>query len=485
MYTPTARERATKDTLSSRQRSNELPSDTIAAVATAIGQSGIGIIRISGPQALEVAYGVFRSPSGRTPQDFLSHTVHYGTLVERQHGDRIDEVLLTVFRAPRSYTGEDVIEVSCHGGSATVRRALQAILAAGARPADPGEFTKRAFLNGRLDLAQAEAVNDLIRAQTEQSQRLALRQLGGAVSREVSHLTDAILSILSRIEASVDFPDDVEEPDRSILAREMEQISCDLDRLIATSDRGRIYREGITLAIVGRPNVGKSSLLNALLRQARAIVTPVPGTTRDVIEETINIRGIPVVAADTAGVRDSADEVERIGVEMTERAMAAAGIVLIIVDASTGITEEDKSIIRRAGPSALVAINKADLVSDQVAGETRDKLRKEFPSLNAIAISAVTGLGIEQLEDSIAEAALGGKVDSVEAVIVTNLRHKQALTAAKESINNALDTIRRGMEIDLTSVDLVAARLSLGEITGDTASEDLIDRIFEEFCIGK
>lgn len=449
--------------------------DTIAAVATAPGPCGIGIIRISGADAFTVAGRVFRHRSNLTPSDFLSHTVHYGKLVHPESFEPIDDVLLTVFREPASYTGENTVEISCHGGAVTLRRALDTVFLAGARTAAPGEFTKRAFLNGRLDLAQAEAVNDLIRARTDDAQRIALRQLGGTLSSEVRGAMDGIMSMLARIEAAVDFPEDVEEPDYKALATEIEEEVFILDKLISMSNRGRIYREGITLAIVGRPNVGKSSLLNALLRQSRAIVTPIPGTTRDVIEETIDIKGIPVVAADTAGLRDATDEVEQIGIDLAERTMAAANIVIVVLDASEGVTEEDKAIIHRAGSDALIILNKIDKVSSQNLSMHVD----------AIPISAVTGEGIEALEDKIAAAVLHGDVDAGEALFVTNLRHKQALMDAGESLMRALDTIKEGLPVDFLSVDLIAARMSLGEITGDTASVDLIDRIFADFCIGK
>jgi len=464
--------------------SSDYDISTIAAIATAVGSCGIGVIRISGPEAFAIADKVFKSASV-VPSQKPSHTVHYGTLVDTKSGEPVDKVLLTIFRAPSSYTGEDVVEISCHGGIVTLRKALQAVFAAGAKPAEPGEFTKRAFLNGRLDLAQAEAVNDLIKAQTDDAQRLALRQLGGSLSTEVSKLTDVLLSILSRIEAAVDFPEDVEEPDYHELADEISNIAGVIDRLISTSDRGRIYREGISLAIVGRPNVGKSSLLNALLRQTRAIVTAVPGTTRDVIEETINIRGIPVVAADTAGLREASDEVERIGVELTERTMAAAGMVLVVLDASTGITDDDRDILHRIGTTSIIVLNKVDVVSEGNLQEILSDIRTEATGRIVVPVSAATGEGIEDLEDQIADMVLGGHAGVPEGVFVTNLRHKQALIDARESLSRALETIEQEMPVDFLSVDLIAARMSLGEITGETATEDLIDHIFSDFCIGK
>ncbi|MEN6521214.1 MAG: tRNA uridine-5-carboxymethylaminomethyl(34) synthesis GTPase MnmE [Armatimonadota bacterium] len=458
--------------------------DTIAAIATAIGSCGIGVIRISGPDAFSIGDRLFVGNSG-TPSTFKSHTVHYGSLVHPANRELIDKILLTVFKAPASYTGDDTIEISCHGGIVTLGKALEAAYDAGALPAGPGEFTKRAFLNGRLDLAQAEAVNDIIRARTDYAQRQALRQLGSALSSEVSKITDAILSILARIEAAIDFPEDVEEPNCHILSTEIKTLAQNIDYLISTSDRGRIYREGISLAIIGRPNVGKSSLLNALLGQDRAIVTHIPGTTRDVIEESINIRGIPVIAADTAGLRTAADEVEKIGVELTERTMAAAGLILFVIDASTGFTDEDRKILSGIQTPVLIVLNKIDLLNDQDKPDALKQLHREFPNIVAIPISATTGLGIEELEDKIAETVMSGKAGSGEGSLVTNLRHKQALIAAKECLEKALITIEHGLPIDFLSVDLIAARMSLGDITGDTASADLIDRIFEDFCIGK
>jgi tRNA modification GTPase len=305
------------------------------------------------------------------------------------------------------------------------------------------------------------------------------------LSAEVSKITDGILSILARIEAAVDFPEDVDEPDYESLAAEIGALAQKIEHLIATSDRGRIYREGISLAIVGRPNVGKSSLLNALLRQARAIVTPIPGTTRDVIEESICIKGIPIVAADTAGLRATADEVEKIGVELTERTMAAAGLILLVLDASIGLTDEDRDILRDLHTPTLIVINKTDIVSDEKLSSVEQQITHGFPNIATVPVSASTGIGIEELEDKIAEAVVGGNIGQDEGVLVTNMRHKYALSDAKESLMKAIDTINQSMPIDFLTVDLIAARMSLGDITGDTASEDLIDRIFSDFCIGK
>ncbi len=460
---------------------NEPYSDTIAAIATAIGACGIGVIRISGPQSLQIASAVFKGRPGAPVTDYPSHTVHYGTLIDPTTSDAIDQILLTVFRSPASYTGEDTVELSCHGGSVNLQRALQAVLGAGARPAEPGEFTKRAFLNGRLDLAQAEAVNDIIRARTDDAQRLALRQLRGSLSREVSDVTSGILSILARIEAAIDFPDDVDEPDYTSIAAEIETLAGRVRDLLKTSDRGIVYREGINLAIVGKPNVGKSSLLNALLRESRAIVTSIPGTTRDVIEETVNIRGIPVVIADTAGIRQAMDEVEAIGVELTEQAMARANVALVVMDTTEGVNEEDREIFKRSGPRTIIVANKIDLLTEE---DRKDVECADFGRYPVVLVSALSGEGIDDLENQIAATVLGSDISN-ESIFVINTRHKHALSEALESLARAKTTIDQMMPIDFLSVDLIAARMSLGEITGDTASEDLIDHIFDEFCIGK
>lgn len=466
-------------------RHQETWDDTIAAVATAVGSCGIGVIRISGPESFEVASRVFRGKSDAKVSEYASHTIHYGSCVDPKSGETIDQVLLSVFKSPSSYTGEDVAEISCHGGTVTMRKVLDAVFAAGARHAEPGEFTKRAFLNGRLDLAQAEAVNDIIHARTEDAQRLAMRQLGGLLSTEVSALIQEILAILAKIEAAVDFPEDVEEPDYSALAIDIKAIENRINNLISTSNRGRIYREGISLAIVGRPNVGKSSLLNALLRESRAIVTSVPGTTRDVIEEVINIRGIPVVAADTAGLRDASDEVEKIGIELAERAMSAASLVLAVVDARIGLTEDDRAILNKVSNAKLIVLNKIDLLPSEELGHVMKSIADEAPNTVIVPVSAADRSGIDQLEDEIAEAVLGGAIEVGEGAFVTNARHRQSLVDARESLMRSIETINSGLPIDFLSVDLLAARMSLGDITGDTASEDLIDRIFADFCIGK
>jgi len=445
-------------------------SDTIAAIATPIGSGGIGVIRISGSESLAIASQVFKPD----PRSFLTHTAHHGAVVHPRSGEEIDDAVLTVFRGPRSYTGDDVVELSCHGGIATVRTALAAVLEAGARLAEPGEFTQRAFLNGRIDLAQAEAVNDLIRARTDEARKVALRQLDGKLSGKISGVSSKILGVIAAVEAAIDFPEDVPEPEPEWIIGEIGAARSVVEDLLNTFGRGRIYREGLRVVIAGRVNVGKSSLLNALLRHARAIVTPIPGTTRDVIEESLEIRGIPIVAIDTAGLRATDDPVEQIGVELSHRSIESADIVLLVIDASKGMHEEDRAMLERLrGRQVIVAANKIDLA---------DGYHAEDESI--ILTSAPSGEGIEALEDRIAEIA-GSEPMGSEGIVVSNIRHERSLRSAYESLGQAIVTLGNAEPIDLLSGDLMAARNALGLITGETASEDLLDRIFSEFCIGK
>jgi len=460
------------------------PTDTIAAIASPLGTAGIGVIRISGPGARSIAARIFRSPKGNVGE-FGSHTAHYGSLVDPDTEELIDEVVATVFWAPNSYTGEDVVEISCHGGLAVLKRALDAVLRGGARLAEPGEFTRRAFLNGRIDLAQAEAVNDLIRARTDNARRAALRQLEGRLSKTIRGISDRLLGVIAAIEASIDFPDDVDEPDNGWMREEILTVKSSLEELIGSFDKGRIYREGLRVVIAGRVNVGKSSLLNALLRHARAIVTPIPGTTRDVIEENIEIHGIPVVAIDTAGIRTTDDPVEKIGVELTQAALESADLILVVIDASEDINQADMELLNQLkNRPVVVVLNKIDLVSE----ESRDSKISFFQGLErnrpVVLTCASSGQGIEELENTIATLVASGDIES-ESAIVTNARHLQLLKSALNSLQHSLDTLESGEPIDFLSVDLSAARNSLGMITGEAASEDLIDRIFSEFCIGK
>ncbi len=446
--------------------------ETICALATPLGVGGIGVIRVSGPGAFAVVDRITWRPNHTPCAAFAGYTLHRADVVQAT-GEIIDDVLLAVFHAPRSYTGEDVVEISAHGGPIPLRQILARLLAGGARMARPGEFTQRAFLNGKMDLAQAEAVGDIIAAQTEQAHRLARRQSEGRLSKAVAEARDTILGVLARIEASIDFPEDVGELDTALCRRELASAERQIGALLATADGGILYREGLKVVLAGRPNVGKSSLLNALLRTNRAIVTPVPGTTRDVIEETLNLRGIPIRAVDTAGLRQTDDEVERIGVERTQASLADADIVLLVLDAAQGMTAEDAALLLDlAGRPHLVVWNKWD----QMPGQE--------PPADGVGVSALTGWNLAALEDALAELALGGKTEP-EGAFVTHARHKNALLAAQDRLAEAQKTLNAALPADFVSIDVRGALNALGEITGETATDDIIAEIFSKFCIGK
>jgi tRNA modification GTPase len=447
--------------------------ETICALATPPGSGGLGVIRVSGPEAFLVADAVTRRPRDVSCRDYPGHTLHRADVVEI-NGEIIDDVLLAIFHAPRSYTGEDVVEISGHGGPIPLRRILTRLLESGARLAAPGEFTLRAFLNGKLDLAQAEAVGDMIAAQTEDAHRLARRQEG--LSAAVHGVRDRLLGVLARVEASIDFSEDVGELDVGSCLPELRTAEGEIAALLLTADRGILVREGLALVLVGRPNVGKSSLLNALLRTARAIVTPIPGTTRDVIEETLNLRGIPLRAIDTAGLRETDDVVEALGVARTRESLANADFVLLVLDAAEGMTPPDAALLDslRDRPH-LIVWNKWDLVDG-------DALPSE-----GIPLCAHTSWNIETLEDAIADK-IGGGLPSVPqgaGAVVTHARHRTALETAAARLRDAQATCGADLPADFLAIDVQAALAALGEITGQTTPEDIITEIFSRFCIGK
>jgi tRNA modification GTPase len=471
-----------------------MQNDTIAAIATPAGVGGIGVIRVSGADAFSLVLPLVRRPGGRTHLP-PSHTLIYGHIIDPQNEELLDEVLVVFMRAPHTYTREDVVEIQGHGGPLILRRMLRAVLAQGARMANPGEFTLRAFLNGRLDLAQAEAVMDLIGAETEAGQRLALQQLRGRLSDQVQEARSSVLGVLARIEASIDFPEeDVPTPRpeelRPLIATAQRQVAA----LLAGSEQGRLYRQGLRTAIIGRPNVGKSSLLNALLRSERAIVTPIAGTTRDTVEEAANLRGIPLHLIDTAGITPTDDPVEQIGVQRSRDAAEGADVVLLVFDGSEawtgqdelvstelqalgfGLPEQESSTPRRP---VILVLNKADrpFQMDKTA------LHTLWPRALCIATSTLTGEGLPELEDAIADLVLAGKVVHSESVLVTNTRHQEALRRSAEHLQASILSLEQ--PLDFVSIDLRAAYNALGEVTGETASEDLLDKIFSEFCIGK
>jgi len=455
--------------------------DTIAAISTPLGEGGIGVIRVSGRSAIELGDKIFRSASKRKKlKDLPSHTVHYGYIYDPETQEPLDEVLVTLMRAPKSYTREDVVEISTHGGFLSLKRILDLVLRNGARLAEPGEFTKRAFLNGRIDLSQAEAVIDIIQSRTETGLKVAMRQLEGRLSRKIHAIRDALKHLTALVEASIDFSEeDIEVVSHEELNSGIGQALQSVDLLLETAEEGKILREGLSTVIVGKPNVGKSSLLNVLLEEERAIVTPIPGTTRDVIEESLNLKGIPLRLVDTAGIRNTEDLVEVQGVSRSKSLLEKADLVLLVLDGSGPLTEEDREILDLTrGKKALGVINKADLPPVLDDGE----LDRILAGIKWVKISAKERIGIEALKDLIFETVVQAPLESVW---VTNVRHKNALVRTKQSLLKAQGSVKEGMSGEFIAVDLRAALDSLGEIVGETTTEDILTEIFSTFCIGK
>jgi tRNA modification GTPase len=451
--------------------------DTIAAIATPAGRGAIGIVRVSGPAAIAIARRLFR---GRRPADEIAGGTFARGWIEAE-GERLDEVLCLVMRAPASYTGEDVVEFQGHGGPAPLSRVLRAVLAAGARPAGPGEFTRRAFMNGRLDLAQAEAVADLIAGASEAAARMATAQLDGGLSRRLGGLRERLAELLARLEAEIDFADDdgVEPMGAEALGQRLQAVADELAHLIADAGRGRRYREGARVVIAGRPNVGKSTLMNALLRAERAIVTAEPGTTRDVIEDGLELAGMPVRLLDTAGIRSGAGEVERLGVARAQAAVAGADLVLFLIDGSQPLADEDARLRAGIAGPLILAVNKCDLPS-VIDGEAVSALAGGAP---IVRVSALAGEGVGNLEAAAARALLGGAPG--EDPIVSNARHADALARTAEAVTRARSAAASRLSPEFVAADLRTALASLGEITGETATDELLDLIFSRFCIGK
>ena len=455
--------------------------DTICGIATPLGEGGISIIRVSGSDSLKVINKIFKGKNSSDILDMKSYTMRYGYICNIDSKVEIDEVIISYMKGPRSFTAEDVVEVNCHGGVVSTGRVLEEIIKAGARIAEPGEFTKRAFLNGRIDLSQAEAVMDIIRAKTDLSMKSAVMQSNGALSKEIGKLREYMLNTLALIEYSVDFTEDDEEPDETIPIRVQEQLTVaieDMKKLLEGANEGRIIRDGLKLAIIGKPNVGKSSLLNCLLKEKRAIVTDIPGTTRDIIEEFISLDGIPVKITDTAGIRETEDEVEKIGVEKSREKIDEADLVVLMLDSSRPLEDEDREIIEKVKDKKYVVLmNKNDL-EKKISDEDIKELK------NIIYISAKTGFGIDELKEKVKDLFFNGEVDS-ESMIISNNRHKQALYRALENCEEALDRVKSNEYLDLISIYVTSALKALGEITGSELEEDLINKIFSEFCVGK
>lgn len=455
--------------------------DTIAAIATAPGEGGIGIIRISGEKSLQVANDIFKSVSGKKIEEYNTRTLVYGHIVD---GDKtIDEVLVAYMKGPNSYTTEDVIEINCHGGFISVKKILELVLSKDVRLAEQGEFTKRAFLNGRIDLAQAEAIIDVINAKTDTAHTVAQSQLEGSLSKKIRELRYNITEMLAQITVSIDFPDeDVEHITYNTLKEKSLELQKDINKLYDTAESGKILRDGLKTVIVGKPNVGKSSLLNAVLGENRAIVTDIPGTTRDVIEEFVNIKGIPLKIVDTAGIRETEDVVEKIGVEKSKEFFNAADLSIIVLDSSRELESEDIEILESVQPNkTIVLLNKTDL--NQVIDI--EKVKEYIDEKNIINISALQNEGIEKIHDKIEDMVFSGTIRNSSDLVVTNSRHKDALYKARQSIADAIMAIESYMPLDFIEVDFKNIWDYLGYINGDTVTEDLLDTIFSNFCIGK
>jgi len=455
--------------------------DTIAAIATAYGEGGIGIIRISGENALPILKEVFEMQG--TQNEIISRRMNYGKIVDRDRNQLIDEVLAIYMKGPKTYTAEDVVEINCHGSMVSLRKTLALVLRKGARLAEPGEFTKRAFLNGRLDLSQAEAVIDMIQAKTDRGFDVAISQLEGVLSERIAEIRKALLDLLVEITVNIDYPDeDIEIMTYEKLKKNTVLIGDMIEKLLSTADTGRMIREGIRVAIVGKPNVGKSSLMNGLLRETRAIVTEIPGTTRDTIEEVISIRNIPVYLIDTAGIRETSDKVEQLGIEKSKQALNQADFIILILDGSSPLTREDEEIMQHLNDrKLLVLLNKNDLGQEL----TIEEIQNRFTNGSVIETSLIKGDGIEEIEDTIESLVYQGKVTQQESLMVNNVRHIELLKQAEDSISDALQMIEKREALDFIEIDINHAYELLGEIIGETVSDDIINEVFARFCLGK
>ncbi|WP_155287564.1 tRNA uridine-5-carboxymethylaminomethyl(34) synthesis GTPase MnmE [Lacticaseibacillus zhaodongensis] len=454
--------------------------ETITAISTPPGEGAISIVRLSGDDAVAIANKVFR---GKDLRKVPTHTINYGHIVDPENKRVVDEVMVSVMRAPKTFTREDVVEINTHGGIVATQHVLQLVIGAGARMAEPGEFTKRAFLNGRIDLTEAESVMDIIRAKTDRAEQVAVDQLGGSLRKLIDKLRKDILDTLAQVEVNIDYPEyDTEQMTAKAMRDAATDASARLQELLATAQSGSILREGLATAIVGRPNVGKSSLLNYMMHEDKAIVTNVPGTTRDVLEEYVSVRGVPLRLVDTAGIHDTDDVVERIGVARSRKALTAADLVLLVLDASEPLTDEDKELLEATkNKKRIVVLNKQDLPAKITARELATYLE---PS-ELINTSIKTAEGLDELESRIAKLFFGGIENSQNNVIVSNARQAGLMRQAQTSLKSVLDGLDAGMPLDLVQIDMTAAWNKLGEITGEAAPDELINQLFSQFCLGK
>lgn len=458
--------------------------DTIASISTALAPSGIGIVRLSGDKSIDLVNDLFVSTQfGKKLKNVSTHTINYGRIVHPDSGRVMDEVMVSVMKGPHSYTKEDVVEINCHGGVMIMENILKLLLSQGARLAEPGEFTKRAFLNGRLDLSQAEAVMDLIHAKTELSMKSSVGQLGGLLSKSLGDIKEKLIGLIAHIEASIDYPEyDIEELSYDNMKVAILEVKAAINKLLASYDNGKIIREGIKTAIIGKPNVGKSSLLNALLRENKAIVTDIPGTTRDVLETYMNVHGIPIKLVDTAGIRSTKDKVEQLGVQRSRDQLEAADLIIFMLDVSRPLDEEDLHIMSLLKDKEIICLmNKIDL-EERI---DRHQIRAILGEGHMIDVSALNLEGIDRLEDHIRQRFMKGDIDVTNDVYITNVRHKNALAQAVISLDNVLKALEMAVPEDLWAIDLKNAYEHIGDVTGDSIKEDMMTEIFSRFCLGK
>lgn len=456
--------------------------DTITSISTPIGEGAIGIVRLSGPQAIEIGDTLYKGKKKLSEVD--THTINYGHIIDPETNETVEEVMISVLRAPKTFTREDIIEINCHGGILTINRILELTMTYGARMAEPGEYTKRAFLNGRIDLSQAEAVMDFIRSKTDRASKVAMNQIEGRLSDLIKKQRQSILEILAQVEVNIDYPeyDDVEDATTEFLLEQSKNIKEEINRLLETGTQGKIMREGLSTVIVGRPNVGKSSMLNNLIQDNKAIVTEVAGTTRDVLEEYVNVRGVPLRLVDTAGIRDTEDIVEKIGVERSRKALSEADLILFVLNNNEPLTEDDQTLYEVVkNEDVIVIINKTDLEPRLDINEVKEMIG----DMPLIQTSMLKQEGIDELEIQIRDLFFGGEVQNQDMTYVSNSRHISLLKQARHSIQDAIDAAESGVPMDMVQIDLTRTWEILGEIIGESASDELIDQLFSQFCLGK
>lgn len=456
--------------------------DTITSISTPMGEGAIGIVRLSGPQAIEIGDILYKGK--KKLSEVETHTINYGHIIDPETNETVEEVMVSVLRAPKTFTREDIIEINCHGGILTINRILELTMTYGARMAEPGEYTKRAFLNGRIDLSQAEAVMDFIRSKTDRASKVAMNQIEGRLSDLIKKQRQSILEILAQVEVNIDYPeyDDVEDATTDFLLEQSKRIKEEINQLLETGAQGKIMREGLSTVIVGRPNVGKSSMLNNLIQDNKAIVTEVAGTTRDVLEEYVNVRGVPLRLVDTAGIRDTEDIVEKIGVERSRKALSEADLILFVLNNNEPLTEDDQTLFEVIkNEDVIVIINKTDLEQRLDVSE----LREMIGDMPLIQTSMLKQEGIDELEIQIKDLFFGGEVQNQDMTYVSNSRHISLLKQARQSIQDAIDAAESGIPMDMVQIDLTCTWEILGEIIGESASDELIDQLFSQFCLGK